>query len=129
MPSARAFARADGSGLWTWGLGLELAIPSPESRTPSPSVTNGAAAARASRSANSRREMGSGIGKFLARGTEGVWHRVSHPKGWARPGTTLKRSVLQHSASPSPRFSVGTPGTTHREEPRQLTTGHTRNLA
>src|SRR5436190_1071653 len=34
----------------------------------------------------------------------------SHPEGWARPGTTLKRSVLQHSALPSPRFSVGTSG-------------------
>src|SRR5437879_12650260 len=32
----------------------------------------------------------------------------SHPKGWARHGTTLERAVvLQHSASPSPRFSVG----------------------
>ena len=33
-----------------------------------------------------------------------------HPKGWARRGATLKRAlvhVLQHSAVPSPRFSVG----------------------
>src|SRR5439155_11818698 len=35
-------------------------------------------------------------------------HRSSHPKGWARLDITLKRSVLQHSALPSPRFSVGT---------------------
>src|SRR5207247_2159665 len=31
----------------------------------------------------------------------------SHPEGWARRGATLKRGVLQHSAVPSPRFSVG----------------------
>jgi len=33
-----------------------------------------------------------------------------HPEGWARRSTTLKRArahVLQHSAVPSPRFSVG----------------------
>src|SRR2546425_2520955 len=34
----------------------------------------------------------------------------SHPAGWARRGTTLKRGVLPHSASPSPRFSVGITG-------------------
>ena len=35
--------------------------------------------------------------------------RYPHPEGWARRGTTLKRTppVLQHSAVPSPRFSVG----------------------
>src|SRR6266702_2327599 len=37
--------------------------------------------------------------------------RYPHPEGWARRGATLKRvheRVLQHSAVPSPRFSVGT---------------------
>jgi len=37
----------------------------------------------------------------------------SHPEGWARHSTTLKRRlarVLQRSAAPSPRFGVGTTG-------------------
>src|SRR5437879_7444443 len=57
MPSARAFASADGSGLEPWASGLGVACPSPEPRVPSPSATNGAAAASATRSANSRRVM------------------------------------------------------------------------
>src|SRR5256885_13616989 len=39
----------------------------------------------------------------------GCPHVDSHPEGWARLGTTLKRvlRVLQHSAVSGPRFSVG----------------------
>ena len=41
----------------------------------------------------------------------GIRHRGSHPEGWARSNSTLKRAlapVLQHSAMPGPRLSVGT---------------------
>src|SRR5256885_2218426 len=41
----------------------------------------------------------------------GIRHRGSHPEGWARGNTTLKRvlaPVLQHSAMLGPRLSVGT---------------------
>ena len=41
----------------------------------------------------------------------GIRHRGSHPEGWARSNTTLKRvlaPVLQHSAMLGPRLSVGT---------------------
>src|SRR5438034_10001822 len=41
----------------------------------------------------------------------GIRHRGSHPEGWARSNSTLKRAlapVLQHSAMLGPRLSVGT---------------------
>src|SRR3989440_12895197 len=42
-------------------------------------------------------------------GNVGRPHVDSHPEGWARLGTTLKRvlRVLLHSAVSDPRFSVG----------------------
>src|SRR2546421_8735049 len=45
-------------------------------------------------------------------------------KGWARPDTTLKRSVLQHSAVPSPRFSVGTTRSCPDRKSTRLNSSH-----
>ena len=70
IPSAKAFARADGSGFGAWGSGLGSAIPSPAPQVPSPSVTNGAAATSASCSANARRVRESGMYKGSWQGEE-----------------------------------------------------------
>src|SRR2546427_12423641 len=84
MPSARAFASADGSGLEPWASGLGVACPSPEPRVPSPSATNGAAAASATRSANSRRVMLLSMTSLRTALKEQAYGLVvSHPKGWA----------------------------------------------
>src|SRR2546425_10313441 len=118
MPSARAFASAEGSALGAWGSGLGCAVSSPERRVPSPSATNGAAAASATRSANSRRVMLLSMTSLRTGLKERAYGLVvSHPKGWAGGPALAYHRPHEQAGRGHAHFVF--PGPRPRHEPRR----------